>query len=126
MMNRYFRSAGYLLPVFFVFTSVALLGARAKPSGDDPFTPTKRSWLCLAFNAVHAVHFKTHGYAIYAFAANGTGGDEVTLFCSTNLTTDRAEFNAGVQHARTVLQLLAEKYGFDDWLTIKELVRMID
>ena len=123
MMNRYFRSAGYLLPVFIVFTSVALLGARAKPSGDDRYTPTKRNWLCLAFNAGRGVNFKTHGYAIHAV---GTGRDEVTLFCSTNPTTDRAEFNAGVQHARAVLQVIAEKYGFDDWLTIKELVRMTD
>lgn len=124
MIQRYYRLAGYLLPVFIVCTSAALLGARAKPSGADPYTPTKREWLCMEFNARHRYSMMDHNFGISAI--RGDGPDEVLLHCGATPKTDRASFNKAVQDSRENLQSIAEKYGFDDWLTIKELVKIYE
>jgi hypothetical protein len=124
MIHRYFRLAGYLLPVFIVCTSVALLGAHAKPSGADPYIPTKQEWLCLQFNASYRISIMTHDYSISAVVA--ADPNKVLLYCRTTPRTDRASFNASVQQSREFIEGMAKTYGFGDRLTVQEEVAMID
>lgn len=126
MIHRYFKFAGYLLPVFVVCTTMPLLGAKAKPSGTDLFVPTKKQWLCVEFNAQYAWKTTESGFHISAIDAAGGGKNEVMLYCRMRPETDRVVFNESIQTCRELLQSTAQKYGFDEWLTIKENVQLID
>lgn len=127
MINRYFRFAGYLLPVFIVCTSVALLGARAKPSGADPYTPTKREWLTVAFNALRIEGPPQAGITCEALP-DRQDPDALILFVAIVPRPDADEleqrkFASKVLAAnRETLELLAKRLGFSDWLVIREKV----
>lgn len=123
MIQRYYRLAGCLLPVFIICTGVALLGARAKPSGDDPFTPTKREWLCLVFNAEESVQFFDRKN--YAVVARPSPRDANTVLLKFGAKPDlpRETRNELLSLYKDNLQGYAKFYGFEDWLVIEEHIR---
>jgi hypothetical protein len=125
MIHGYFRMAGYLLPVFIVCTSAALLGARARPSGTDPFTPTKAEWLCVRHNMTQMRKWNRDiPYDHYARITDEPNVIEIVLLFLPPKGIDpipyREMANKEMATARLNIAGLARIFGFDEWLEIRE------
>jgi hypothetical protein len=124
------RMFAFCPPSVFAACAVAfLLGAKAKPSGADPFVPTKRDWLVVSFNAAFSVPMtNSAGFVIYA---EGTDDPNEIQLCAhvidSNMPAEgaaerRRRFTNSLTHLRTILEAEAEILGFDDWLKIREKI----
>jgi hypothetical protein len=125
MIHRYFRFAGFVLPVVIACTSVALIGARAKPSGTDPFMPTKAEWLCVRYNMSQLRRWsRDFPYDHFARITGEPNVVEIVLLFTPLEGLDPLHFrelaNREMAHARRSIKAQAEIYGFDEWLEIRE------
>jgi hypothetical protein len=121
-MNINQRFAWPMLSIAIVCTAIVLIGAQARPFGDAPYTPTKREWLCLAFNAEECVDF-LHGRN-YSVIATPSARDANTVILRFG-TADgfRAEaLPEMLDLYKDKLHSLAKKYGFQGWLQIEEQI----
>jgi len=125
MIRRYFQFAGYLLPALAVCTSFALLGAQAKPSGADPYVPTKQQWLCVSFNALYRERLDRDGAEMTIKACLSDEPNHIHLVGVIRKKTDRAFFNQLFQQSKKILEEDARSLGFDNWLVIKEEVHVL-
>ena len=135
MIRHYCRFAGYLLPFFIVYAGVVLLGAQAKPSGADPYTPTKQEWLINEFNQLWRGH--DHGKdgdyvirSLYVMATKGANANEVVIKYHSpdkppgyrNERAREIEERENLDLAGKRLKEIAASYGWQDWLVVRELV----
>jgi hypothetical protein len=104
--------------------------AAAEPvedAGSNPFTPTKRQWLCAEFNVFSALKdavTQKDGFVIHAFE-DRTDDNTITLVAVEKKEgIDQEAVKRSLVSGRDTLEVLAESLGFDGWLIVKEEIRL--
>jgi hypothetical protein len=124
-MNTCRRFAWCLLSLSIVFTAGVLLGAKAKPSGADPYTPTKREWLAVEINSFLSREWSKDS-PFMMFAAPGRDENEITaavVFMPEDkeaIDVHRKSAESALRNFRDHIEKAGEARGWDDWLVVRE------
>lgn len=120
-MQRYRSIAPYLLP-FVCVAALLCVAAQKKESGADPYTPTKLEWLCTYVNST----FRVLHDGGYELTAHYLKPNEVILLYHVPPEADRQFVNGTLQAFRNVFELEAKHRGWDEWLIIREQIRIME
>jgi hypothetical protein len=124
-MHRYSRTVSPVLLAFAIFAAVGSIAAQRKESGSDPYTPTKREWLVLQFNAKSSTFTSPGNFSIKAYE-QGKDENTVLLVASAFKDTDRQFVNEAMGFAREHMEGLSKRYCCNSWLIIREEIQVMD
>ena len=95
--------------------------AQHQNEGDKPYTPTRLEWLAVVLNSGMSVSFENMSMRFVPVSNN-----TLKLLVSYSPRQDRAYLNIMVNVTKRSALNIAEGYGFDTWLKIKEEIKMIE
>jgi hypothetical protein len=88
------------------------------------FTPTRSQWLILNLEAMfRSPAIGQSGFGI-DFARSAEDSETIVILVRYAPNVSRPEMNAAIDRARNAVQLMANYYGWQDWVKIKEDVAM--
>ena len=91
--------------------------------GWRPYTPSRIEWLAVELNANHRIDAQIDKEYSLTFVADGTT-DTIVIGVGVFPYVNREMMNMGINHARKMVRMTAEKYGWDTWVKIR--VKMLE
>jgi hypothetical protein len=121
-MKKYF-SVAVLSAVISVFVYARALPQKRSP-GLQPFTPTRIDWLVTYLQA--SLREDLTEEKNFNLNISSSDPETVVIYVRYFPTVDRKIMNADIDTARKVIHVVAQTYGWDGWVKIKEDVELAE
>jgi hypothetical protein len=97
---------------------------QATSPGLQPFTPTRIDWLTTTLQAsLRQEAIDTDGYLIEITTPNP---DTILIYVRYTPKVNRQAMNISIEAARQAIQITVKKYGWDDWVKIRENIQQAE
>ena len=94
----------------------------SKLEGWKAYTPTRLEWLAVELNAGSRTQLTaSNGYLVAFVPYEKT--DTIVMFVRYTTNANRQAMNTTIDGARKVIQMIAERRGWDKWLKVREDVQ---
>jgi len=91
--------------------------------GLERYIPTRMEWLALHLQSYYSFSMNEYGCKI-SFINAVNESDTLIIYCRYLPTADREKLNALIEGRKLVAQIAIKHYGWEDWVQIKEDVKM--
>ncbi len=93
--------------------------------GSKPYTPTKLEWFAVEMNAGGRTELsQANGFSLDFVPIENE--DAILIFVRYFPTVNREAMNMAIDRARQVIAIRAKSYRWNNWLRVKEDIKMLD
>jgi hypothetical protein len=105
-----------------IITLVLLCSGAHASEGSEPYSPSKLEWFAMDMNVSSKTDISDGGMMMMFVGLEKS--NEVLIYVRYLPSADRELINTRIKNARELIKIRAKNYGWDNWLKIKEDVKM--